>query len=95
MLDIRKAVAKLIETTEDPTAPIKLNQLYGAADKVGRMLAVKASKDKVDTIKGLMLKQWNEDNIDDVAYSPEFIIALCAMLCQSLVGYTNKLTGDE
>ena len=98
MFDIRKATAALIQATEDPTAPIKINQLHSAASSVGRMLAHKADKHTTQIYSESLTSAWAWDKdakLEEVCYEPEFVIALCSMLCESLVGYTRKVSGDH
>lgn len=91
--DIKKAFARLIETTEDPLAPIRMQKAYGAIADLGQMMAGQCDAVKVSKYVDYMTQEWSNE-INKVCHEPEFIMALCGMLSESLVTYARKVAGD-
>lgn len=93
--DIRKAWLKLIEATNNPMASFNIEGAYKFTQAVGEMLASKADIHKVQVYTEALMSFWpDEDELDRVCYEPEFVMALCGMLCESLVSYVRKVSGD-
>jgi len=92
-MDMRRKFAAAIEATQDPLAPIVLNQLYSSTERVGRMFASNdgVNKEEVLQYTARLLKNFPDRKIDKISATPEFIIALCGMLSSALIGYGNKL----
>jgi|SRR5215467_2306083 len=85
----------MIKATQDPTAAIKIPELYKFANLVGKMLGPCSDRKLVARIDEL-LNDWDagdgcELDQEETARTPEFIIVLCASLCAAIVGYTEDL----
>lgn len=86
---IKKAWPKLIKVSGDPTAPIKIQTAYGAVDSLGAMLAGQSNRQAVDEISEQLLSKWTDAALDNICHKPEFVIALCSLLAQAIICYTN------
>lgn len=81
--NIKKAFAGAIEATQDPLAPIKLQDLHKYAAAVGRMLVPCSSTHEVRELSDKLLKNFTNEELNTP--NPTFVIALCACLTEALV----------
>lgn len=91
MTSINHKFTKAIEATNNPLAPIILQEAYGRANQVGAMLSCVASKAEVQSIADRLLKDYSDVEIDKLCATPEFIIALCGLLTNALLAYAREL----
>jgi uncharacterized protein YlzI (FlbEa/FlbD family) len=90
-MSVNTAWTKLIEATGDPIAPIKLSEAHAKAYAMGQMLVAASDRTKIETYHNKIQSLWNDKEIEEIAYTPEFIITLTGLLCVSLEGYAAKL----
>jgi hypothetical protein len=89
--DFKRAFVKLIERTEDPMAPIKLQEAHKYVDLAAKMLVNTVDKDEVRTYKDALLSFWpDEGELEAICGKPAFIIAVSAILVQSLIEYAKE-----
>jgi hypothetical protein len=88
--NIKHKFIAAIEQTHNPMAPIILQNTYKSVEQAGSMFASIAERNRTADIKQDLLQAFPE-NMDDVAASPEFIVAVCALLAQALIQYGKKL----
>lgn len=82
--DIKAAWAYLMKLTNDPLAPIHLQNTYAQADKLGQCLAGCANQAQAQAIKDRLLSDFEDPELDDLTATPEFIIAVASLLCGAL-----------
>lgn len=87
---LKKAWPILTEELNDPLAPIKFQNATDALEGLGRMLAQsgKANEDLANELTNQLCAAMLDDV--KVLESGEFIIALAAMLRQSIIGYIGN-----
>src|SRR5262245_45475145 len=77
-IHLREFWVATINATNDPIAPVKINDLYASIDRVAKMLAASgASEWEVDLLTAKLLAQFPDET--QVQHKPEFIIALCSL----------------
>lgn len=86
-MSIKETFVRLIEKTENPTAPIAFHELYGNCDRVAKMLVPSADKAKTLEYTDRLLAKFPADG--SFAGDPSFIIALAGLLSQALVEYAR------
>jgi FMN-dependent NADH-azoreductase len=79
----------LIERTNYPLAPIVMQQVADATESYAKMLAGISNKEKVHELTDKLLQAFSDDH-DPVFYSPEFNMALSAMLKRSSIGFVQR-----
>jgi len=85
-------VMALIKATQDPTAPIKMQELYKFTGLVGQTLASCSDEKKAKMISYILFDLDATDlDVEETTKSPEFIMALCAALQEALLVYTRDL----
>ncbi len=90
--EFKRRVMAVIETTGDPTAPIRLQELAGALSAVGKMLTSQTSKEEVSDLTLKFLEGFpDEDALEKLCVTPCFVVTLCAMLHQALTDYVGNL----
>lgn len=82
-------MAKVIGRTQDPLAPVKMQQAYMGLEALGKMMATATSKEEVERMSERLLSDFPAQ-MDKESVDPAFICALCALLQQSLVGYGSQ-----
>ena len=93
--DIAKCHANLIQKTQDPLAAIKLQNCATNASALGKMLAATASKETVNLINNKLLSAWPGDEIELIAGTPEFLVALTSILYQSCIEFAVKTAKED
>jgi hypothetical protein len=89
--DFKRAFVKLIERTEDPIGPIKLQECHRWVEAVGKMLARPELKEEATIYTKALTSYWpDDDELNKICGSPGFIVALCLLLSQSLVEYAKE-----
>jgi len=89
---IKRAWPKLIVATEDPLAPIRLNDTYTQVNRLGKMLSNQTTAIDSEKIAEKFLSSWSYAELEQLSNEPEFIVALCSLLCESIRGYVIKVT---
>jgi len=84
---LKLAFPALIERTGDPLAPILLQEAHKHVSLVAKMLVATCDSGVTRTYKEMLLQAWPDDSIDDICGSPEFIVALSAMISTSYEQY--------
>lgn len=87
---IKENFIKAIEATGHPLAPIILQELYAACNKLGPVLVSSAKCEETQAHAERLLKNYPMTN-DDYARDPNFILALSSLLANSLVEYGRAL----
>jgi hypothetical protein len=88
---IKIAFPELIKATDDPTAPIKLQEAHKFATAVGKMLANNADQARVETFTQSLTRKWERSNLNAIAAEPEFVIALAALFATSIERYVRNV----
>lgn len=91
MSTINHKFVAVIEATENPMAPIILQEAYSGVSKTGKLFASISNKEMVATITERLLKDFPDKEIDKLCSTPEFIMSLCGLLSQSLLSYGRGL----
>jgi hypothetical protein len=93
---LKKAWPALIKVTNDPTAPMKMQKAYAAVDAVGRMLASSGTNaELVRKYHDTLVVGFTDDEIEVIATTPEFLIALASSFCTAMIHYTTALVEAE
>jgi hypothetical protein len=90
-MTINQQWAKLIEATQDPTAPLKLQAAHTAVNALGQLMASVADEHVTTAVRDCLISQWPNDEIEMVCNSPEFVMALCGLLLTSMKGWKDSL----
>jgi hypothetical protein len=89
--DFKRAFATLVQRTEDPLGPIKLQEAYRWADRVGKMLAHTTKLSEVITYRDALLSFWpDNDELNKICGSPAFVMAVAGIFSQALVNYARE-----
>jgi hypothetical protein len=90
-MKINEQWAKLIEQTGNPTAPLIVQEASSAVDRLGRLMAGMSSPEVVNRYCDQLCTAWDDlDDIEQVCYKPDFVMALAAMLIESLKGWKDN-----
>ena len=76
----------LITRTENPMAPLQVGKLGNAIEALAPTLKEIANREQVEAYMEVMCDSIKD--VDKVSNSPEFVLALMAMLIESLKGFT-------
>jgi hypothetical protein len=90
MFDIKKAFAVLTENLEDPLAAVKIQNAYAHANELGRLLASVTMPEEVEAAQKFLIGTRSDEEMDSISVEPAFVMALAAMLCESLIAMVNK-----
>lgn len=90
MPDIRDYMASAIERTQDPTAPLKLQEAHKYVELVGKMMAGVADKDTTLEMLDNLTVSFPK-NMDKIAADPAYICALCNLLSNALVYWAKDI----
>lgn len=91
MQKIKEFIAGLITRTDNPMAPMIFESAYNAAEQMGKIMAPLADRAKTDAIAEQIMGQWpNDEVLNELSASPEWIVVLSSMLKESLVGFAKK-----
>jgi hypothetical protein len=94
--DIKRATMALIHKHENPLAPITISNAYGALEALGKLMADVSEPETVKAYNECLLSAWDEEGqLEEVCCKPEFVMALCAILSQSLIAYVNKEASND
>lgn len=93
MSGIKERVVHLIEITQNPMAPIHLQELYIACMRVGQMLTVLTDRATATELQNRLLLDFSNEELNELSSKPEFIIALSACLVASIEGFIRQ--GDK
>lgn len=91
MTDFKDQFIKLIEATEDPTAPIKVQDAYNAVNRLGVMIASISDQATVNQLMEKLTSAWPNDLIEEVCCKPEFVMALGGMFNGALKTWKDSL----
>lgn len=93
---IKKVWPAMIKLFEDPIAPMKMQQAYDAADKLGRMLATVSDRKLSHKYSEQMLSALGgKEELDKMGGSPEFILVLSAHLCTAIAKCVSDMAEAE
>lgn len=94
---IAEAWARLIAVTQDPLAPIKMQEAARRLEQLGMMLAAVSDKEKVMEISDNLNEHWTEEQLNEVSSTPEYIMALTGALIVSIQDYAKSFfrEGDQ
>ena len=93
--DLQQAWAKAIEPTQDPLAPIVLQEAYAKVNRLGSMLTACCSEEEVNEFRDELMSPWTEGGLNQIADKPAFIVALAGLLVSTLIGYGVSLEKDH
>lgn len=93
--DIKRAFVRLIETTGDPTAPIKLQEAAARVESVGRMMVSLTTKEQLAAIQLRLMSDFEDAELDELCKTPAFVMALCSMLNEALISFTIAVSETE
>jgi hypothetical protein len=91
----KRATIRLTELTGNPLASIICQNAYGEANRLGRTLAAISDQQLVGEYSIKLMSAWPDNEIEAVCDKPEFIMALCSLLCQSITAYIVRITGGR
>lgn len=89
MVDIGRLFTRTIERTINPLAPLILQEASTSCSKIGRLMAPLGTKAATDAHADKLLSAYPKE-MDAVAGSPDFIIALTALLDAALVQFVKE-----
>lgn len=84
----------LIEKTNDPTAPVIINKVFENCERLAKMLVPFGNNAEVQKMTDKLLQAFSKTD-DSFAHDPNFIIALCALLVQSIIEYARSVANDR
>jgi hypothetical protein len=88
-MGIKDRQIALIERTKNPLAPIIMQNVADATEQFGGMLGSVTTQEKVDEVVARLLKDFPNDH-DPIFASPEFCMALSAMLKNSSILFVRN-----
>lgn len=91
MTDIRKLMTSAIERTENPVAPIIMQEAYSAVNKLAKLMTpIAESQAEVEIYSERLLREFSDAELNKIGGDPAFVIALCALLTQSLIEFAKS-----
>lgn len=84
-------MTRAIKVSEDPMAPFKLNDAYGANEALGKLMAKMGTRAEVTAFTERLLSGFTGEELDEISSNPNFICALAALLNQALISYGAAL----
>jgi hypothetical protein len=91
----QELMANAIRKTENPLAPMIIQDAYGAVDRLAKMLvAGKLDRSLVEAHKIELLSAFTDDELKAYSKRPEFLLALCAMLITALMDYAGDVVKE-
>jgi hypothetical protein len=92
MTDIKDFVSGVITRTQNPVAPILLQDLHGAATGMAKTLAAISSQEQVEHLSLRLLRDFSDTELKTIPGSPEFLMALCALVTEASVAFAQGST---
>ena len=92
-MNLESQMSKIIAQTNDKRAPTVLMDAHTAIDKLGFLLARidEVKQSQVAAYMQALMSYWPDDSeCEAIVGTPEFILALSAMLCESIRDYVRK-----
>lgn len=81
----------LIKRTGNPVAPLIMNELANAIEHARGLFPNRdMSEERVKGYQERLLKDFPEEELSQIAATPEFITAMMVMVKTSLIGFTNQ-----
>jgi len=82
--------AAIIKRTQDPLAAVKIERCASAIETLGALLSGITNKQAVNACSKALMDLWTDEELDLLSGKPEFVVALCAMLTESLARLINQ-----
>lgn len=88
---LKQKFINVIKTTNNPLAPIILQEAYSSIGQLGKMLSTASNQATVTTITDRLLRDFPDQEINDLCSTPEFLMSLSGLLAQALLSYSRSL----
>ncbi len=86
---------RVIAKTNDPFMAMRVQDAYTKNEALGKAMADHVvNKASVQAITDRLLKDFPDAELDKLCEQPEFVVALCGMLNQSILAYVRRLIHD-
>lgn len=92
MPDTKTFFSSTIERIQNPLAPLIFQDAYSVLDRLAKMLSSHADEETVNGHVDAFLKGFglSDEELNKLSCDPNFAMALCGLLTQSLVGIVSK-----
>ena len=84
--NVKTAIVRLIERTNNPFAPVILQETHNNANRLADMLRPEADQAKAEAYLERLLAHFEDD--EEFSSDPAFILCVCGMLMEAIVTYT-------
>jgi hypothetical protein len=91
MPDIEQMWVGLIEHTQDPLAPIKVQMTAGALVALGKMLGGISNHGKCTEYTERLLKDFPDEELNRIACEPDWALTLASMLTTALTALVRDM----